>query len=84
MIDLDGDEADALEEPRLDETRSGDTGDEAERNFRYQHQYGVVLLVAVRRAAFPYVNLYCEHHEDLLCERLDGLFDGWQIKTSTP
>ncbi|MBB1179229.1 hypothetical protein DSM05_08690 [Pseudomonas sp. FW305-3-2-15-E-TSA4] len=84
MIDLDGDGAGALEEPRLDQTRSGDPGDEAERNFRYQHQYGVVLLVAVRRGAFPYVNLYCEHHEDLLCERPDGLFDGWQIKTSTP
>lgn len=84
MIDLDGDGADALAEPRLDATRSGDPGDQAERNFRYQHQYGVVLLVAVRRGNFPYVTIYCEHHEDLLCERPDGLFDGWQIKTSTP
>lgn len=84
MIDLDGDGADALAEPRLDLTRSDDPGDEVERNFRYQHQYGVVLLVAVRRGDFPYVTIYCEQHEDLLCERPDGLFDGWQIKTSTP
>lgn len=69
---------------RLDEVRSSDPGDESERNFRYQHQYGVVLLAAVRRGSRDYLKIYCEHHEDLLCERADQLFDGWQIKTSTP
>lgn len=83
---LDGKSADEDErrELRIDQVRSRDPGDESERNFRYQHQYGVVLLVAVRRGTIAYVRIYCEHHEDLLCERPTGLFDGWQIKTSTP
>jgi hypothetical protein len=65
-------------------TRSTDPGDETERNFRYQHQYGVVLLAAVRRGVLDYPSIFCEHHEDFLCERRDGLFDGYQIKTSRP
>lgn len=69
---------------RLKSTASGDPGDETERNFRYQHQYGVVLLAAARRGALNYIALYCEHHEDFLAERPDGLFDGYQIKTSRP
>jgi hypothetical protein len=44
----------------------------------------VVLLAAVRRGALNYVSLYCEHHEDFLAERPDGLFDGYQIKTQRP
>ncbi|MCB8820918.1 dsDNA nuclease domain-containing protein [Microvirga rosea] len=70
--------------PRLKTTASGDPGDETERNFRYQHQYGVVLLAAVRRGTLKYIALYCEHHEDFLAERPDGLFDAYQIKTSRP
>ncbi len=69
---------------RLEATASGDPGDDTERNFRYQHQYGVVLLAAVRRGTLNYVALYCEHHEDFLAERPDELFDGYQIKTSRP
>lgn len=70
--------------PRIEETRSNDPGDQTERNFRYQHQYGVVLLLAVRRGSLEYISLYCEHHEDFLAERSDGLFDGYQVKTSKP
>ncbi|AZO45295.1 DUF4297 domain-containing protein [Mesorhizobium sp. BR1-1-3] len=69
---------------RLENTASRDPGDETERNFRYQHQYGVVILAAVRRGTLNYIALYCEHHEDFLAERPDGLFDGYQIKTSRP
>lgn len=77
-------DAEPLPAARLAKTRSGDPGDETERNYRYQHQYGVVLLVAVRRGRLSYVSIYCEHHEDFLGERIDGRFDGWQIKTSKP
>lgn len=70
--------------PRIEETRSNDPGDQTERNFRYQHQYGVVLLLAVRRGSLGYISLYCEHHEDFLAERSDGQFDGYQVKTSKP
>lgn len=44
----------------------------------------MVLLVAVRRGSLSYRALYCEHHEDFLGERADGLFDGYQVKTSRP
>jgi hypothetical protein len=63
---------------------SNDPGDATERNYRYQHTYGVILLLAARRGTKPYVAVFCEHHEDLLCERSDSRFDGYQIKTSRP
>ena len=59
-----------------------DHGDATVRNFRYQHAYGVMLLVAAKRGKRPYVALWCEHHEDFLAERTDGRYDGYQIKTS--
>jgi hypothetical protein len=61
-----------------------DPGDATERNYRYQHTYGVILLIAARRDLKPYVAVFCEHHEDLLGERSDGRFDGYQLKTSRP
>jgi len=61
-----------------------DPGDETQRNFRYQHAYGVVLLIAAISGAKPYVAIWCEQHEDCLCERSDGKYDGYQIKTQKP
>jgi hypothetical protein len=63
---------------------SADPGDAVLRNFRYQHAYGVILLSMSRRGLAPYVAVWCEHHEDLLAERGDGKYDGYQIKTSRP
>ena len=84
MRDQSSTEGQPLPVARLSGTRSLDPGDETERNYRYQHQYGAALLVGVRRGTFSYISLYCEHHEDFLGERLDGRFDGWQIKTAKP
>ena len=61
-----------------------DPGDETQRNFRYQHAYGVILLVGAARGVLPYLSLWCEHHEDFLAERQDGLYDAYQVKTATP
>lgn len=61
-----------------------DRGDATGRDYRYQHGYGVVLLVAARCGRKPYVAIWCEHHEDLLAQRYDGRYDGYQIKTSRP
>ena len=58
-----------------------DPGDETQRNFRYQHAYGVILLVRAHLGTLPYVAIWCEQHEDFLGERTDGRYDGWQIKT---
>lgn len=61
-----------------------DAGDETSRNFRYQHSYGVILLTAASRGELPYAAIWCEMHEDILAERLDGRFEAWQIKTRKP
>ena len=58
-----------------------DTGDETQLRFRYQHAYGVILLLAALSGKKPYTDLWCEHHEDLLGQRNDGFFDAYQIKT---
>lgn len=78
--------ADAASEgvPDILKTPDSDPGDETQRNFRYQHSYGVILLIHSRTGSQPYVSVFCEHHEDYLCERNDSLFDAYQIKTRKP
>jgi hypothetical protein len=61
-----------------------DPGDETQRNFRYQNGYGAILLIASARGDKPYRAVWCEHHDDYLCEREDNLFDAYQIKTRKP
>lgn len=61
-----------------------DLGDQMQRNVRYQHAYGVVLLIAAVRNELPYVSLWCEQHDDFLAEKPDGVYDAYQIKTATP
>ena len=62
----------------------GDPGDETQRNFRYQHAYGSILLIAAATGLNPYEAIWCEHHEDLLAERSDGTYDAYQVKTRRP
>lgn len=61
-----------------------DPGDETQRNFRYQHAYGVILLLASATGKKAYIYIWCEHHEDFLAELIDGTFDAYQIKTAKP
>jgi hypothetical protein len=61
-----------------------DPGDQMQRNIRYQHAYGVILLLASVQSKLPYLSLWCEHHDDYLAERPDGLYDAFQIKSATP
>lgn len=63
---------------------TGDPGDETQRNFRYQNAIGAIHLIAGASGAKPYVAIWCEHHEDLLCEKLDNKYDAIQVKTSKP
>lgn len=77
--------SDSVGEPSPSEVRDhGDPGDETQRNFRYQHGYGVILLVGAARGELPYTSIWCEHHEDFLAERQDGLYDAFQVKTAKP
>jgi Cap4, dsDNA endonuclease domain len=68
----------------IDVRDTKDPGDSTQQNFRYQHCYGVMLLIAAKVGKRPYVALWCEQHEDFLAERTDKKFDGFQIKTSRP
>jgi hypothetical protein len=61
-----------------------DPGDQLQRNIRYQHACGVILLLASVRSDLPYLSLWCEQHDDFLAERPDGLYDAFQIKSATP
>ena len=61
-----------------------DPGDTTSRNYRYQHAYGIIIMVAANLGVRPYVAIWCEHHEDFLAQRTDDVFDGYQIKTSRP
>ncbi|GCE20928.1 dsDNA nuclease domain-containing protein [Dictyobacter kobayashii] len=61
-----------------------DPGDDTQRRYRYQHAYGVILLLAAASGKKSYKSIWCEHYEDLLGERNDGLYDAYQIKTRHP
>lgn len=61
-----------------------DPGDETQRNFRYQHAYGVILLISIGRGSLPYSYIWCEFYEDFLCERNNGQIDVYQVKTRKP
>jgi hypothetical protein len=60
------------------------SGEDSEHNYRYQHAYGAILLIDSECNKLPYIAIYAEHHEDLLCERLDNKFDCYQVKTRDP
>jgi hypothetical protein len=68
----------------IDAYDPSDPGDTTQRNFRYQHAFGVILLVSGKLRLSTYVAIWCEQHEDYLAERADRTFDGYQIKTSRP
>ncbi|RJG05358.1 DUF4297 domain-containing protein [Noviherbaspirillum cavernae] len=70
--------------PLRDATPTNDMGDDVQRAFRYQNAYGVILLAAAASGTANYRAIWCEHHEDLLGERNDDLFDAYQVKTKAP
>ncbi|GCE04252.1 dsDNA nuclease domain-containing protein [Dictyobacter aurantiacus] len=58
-----------------------DPGDDIQRRFRYQHAYGIVLLVASINQKLPYQAIICENYEDLVGKIDSDNFDVYQIKT---
>lgn len=61
-----------------------DPGDDVQRRFRYQHAYGVILIVGSLAGELEYAHIYCEQHEDLLAAFAGDRFDAYQIKTREP
>lgn len=60
--------------------KTSDPGDVTQQRFRYQHAYGVMLLITACDENL-YSAIWCEFYEDLLGERPDGRFDAYQVKT---
>ncbi len=58
-----------------------DPGDDIQMRFRYQHAYGVILLIAALSGKKPYTEIWCEHHDDYVVKKSDGKFDSFQVKT---
>ncbi|WP_152558003.1 dsDNA nuclease domain-containing protein [Methanosarcina soligelidi] len=58
-----------------------DPGDIVQGKFRYQHAYGVILLVSMATGRSDYTAIWCEQQEDFLAETEIGVFDAYQIKT---
>lgn len=65
----------------IDKRDFNDPGDEVLRKFRYQHAYGVVLLIGIATNRLTYTAIWCEQHEDFLAQYNNGEFDVYQIKT---
>lgn len=59
----------------------GDPGDETGRRYRYQYQYTASLACALLTDTEEAVEVFCEHHEDVLVKYRSGTFAGIQVKT---
>src|SRR6185437_3199183 len=64
-------------------TLSNDPGDEMQRRLRYQAAYGAILSLQSVDSS-DVVEVFCEHHEDLLVRRVNGKYVGVQVKTRHP
>lgn len=60
---------------------TGDPGDETARRYRYQWTYAAIVCCLLLDDTEDAAEVFCEHHEDVLIKRRDGLFSGLQIKT---
>jgi hypothetical protein len=70
------------EVPNPDEVRAtGDPGDDTARRFAYQYAYAGILVCSLLDDTSGIVEVFCEHHEDVLVKHSDGTFSGCQVKT---
>jgi hypothetical protein len=59
----------------------GDPGDETARRFRFQNTYAAIVCCALLDDTQDAVEVFCEHHEDVLLKHADETFTGAQVKT---
>jgi hypothetical protein len=64
-----------------DERDTTDPGDDTMLRYRYQHAFGVALLVNSLCGDLDYSAIWCEQREDFLAEVDDSTFDAIQVKT---
>lgn len=59
----------------------GDPGDDTARRYRYQYEFTAVLLCSLIEENTNEVEIFCEHHEDVVVRDVAGKCCGVQIKT---
>lgn len=65
----------------LDELSEKDRGDETQRRYRYQHTVTAYYAFLMYMQKVPYIELLCEHHEDIIGVKESGKLCGIQVKT---
>lgn len=60
---------------------SGDPGDDTARRYRYQWTYAAISCCLMLDDTQDTIEVFCEHHEDVLLKHADNTFSGLQIKT---
>jgi hypothetical protein len=63
------------------EVVADDPGDETARRYRFQYTWAAIVCCALLDETSDVVEVFCEHHEDVLVKHSDGRFSGQQIKT---
>jgi hypothetical protein len=58
-----------------------DAGADTQRRFRHQACYAAILSLGLLDADGPLIELYCEHHDDILLRLKSGRFRALQLKT---
>lgn len=58
-----------------------DPGDETARRYRFQYAWSAIICCALLDDTQDVVEVFCEHHEDVLIKHGDGTFTGQQVKT---
>ena len=60
-----------------------DIGAETSFRFAYQAAWAATLACSLIDEVPEFIELYCEHHEDILLKCIDGSFNAIQVKTRT-
>ena len=60
---------------------SNDPGDETSRRFRYQWTWAAIVCCLLFDSTQDCIELFCEHHEDILLKLRNGKYRGLQVKT---
>jgi len=60
---------------------SNDPGDETARRYRFQWTWAAISCCMLFDDTQDTIEVFCEHHEDILIKHRDGTFTGQQIKT---
>ncbi|MFC7367458.1 dsDNA nuclease domain-containing protein [Vreelandella zhaodongensis] len=59
----------------------GDPGDDTANRYRFQWIWAAVTCCRVLDNTLDVLEVFCEHHEDVLIKHRDGSFTGHQVKT---